>query len=70
MGNYIVDIPEVWTRSLDITADSEEEAIEKARNLVRNGTETSDSNFEYSHTMSSDNWTTTYYEVLELPRKG
>ena len=56
MAKYVVDVPEVWTRTIPIEADSEEEAKSKVQELIRFLGEVSDIGFEYSHTLQTDNW--------------
>jgi len=62
MPTFNVEIREVWVRTMQIeNADNAYEALNVAKNC--GGTEI---NFEYSHELDSNDWTT--YEVSKEPK--
>lgn len=57
---FIVEVREVWVRSVAVTADSKQEAIDKiATGEVSNNFagEQVENGIEYSHTLGADTWT-------------
>ena len=54
MTKFNVIVKEVHTRTITVKADSKEEAIEKANNIIEEGED--DINLEYSHTLDTDEW--------------
>lgn len=55
MAKFQVDVYEVWTRSITVEAESEDEAKQVANLLIESCSDSEDS-FDYSHTMDIDDW--------------
>ena len=51
---YLIDIPEIWIRSIEVVAETEQQALEKASTEIEKGDEGYELNF--SHTMPEENW--------------
>jgi hypothetical protein len=51
---FDVCVQEIWNRGFIIEAETEREAREIANNLIESGD--SEGNFEYSHTLDTDEW--------------
>lgn len=54
MAKFIVDVKEVWTRSFEVEAESEEEAKDLANRAIEAGEE--ELSLDYSHTLDVDLW--------------
>jgi hypothetical protein len=55
MKKFMVTVKEVYTREIEVEAESKEEAIEKANDVIEEGED--EINLEYSHTLDTDEWT-------------
>lgn len=51
----MVNVYEVWCRSILVEATSEEEATEKANETIESGSAIGET-FEYSHTIDEGDW--------------
>jgi hypothetical protein len=58
MKKYIVGVKEVHIVSIEVEANSKEEALEKAEGMIE---EVQNSQPEYSHTADPDEWTVVEY---------
>lgn len=57
MKTYAVEVCEAWKRCFTVEANSEEEAREKANDLITNGdADAEEDSFEFSHMEDVDEW--------------
>ena len=59
---YEVNVKEVWCRAFRVIAENEEQAKEKANDLLERGQE--EDQLDYSHTLDVDDWDT--YDLTGL----
>ena len=57
MKNYRVTVYEVYSYDIDVEAESEDQAIDKANEVIEEETPTG----EYSYTLPADEWSVNEY---------
>lgn len=57
MKNYRVTVYEVYSYDIDVNAEDEDQAIEKANDVIASDTPIG----EYSHTLPTDEWSVNEY---------